>query len=66
MPCYDSRSDDPKYICKDIQTRANEATKAGCEMARLLKDLGYFYRLSSKSRQWARNHWELDMKHKGE
>lgn len=61
MPCYDDRTTDPKYICAAVQERADAATRAACEMAKLIRQ-DFFYKLSSRTRQWIRNHEDSDKK----
>lgn len=63
MPCYDSRDDDDR---RDTQQRADDATRAACDLARVLhhyrpetwKELQRFMHKSTLD--WVRKHDEAD------
>jgi hypothetical protein len=59
MPCYDPRDHDPKYICEEVQKRADAATRAACEMARKITP-GTWNKLSSATRTWIKRHQAFD------
>lgn len=57
MPCYDPQQDeDDARIRQDL----DERTAMLCEAMNLLKEMGLFYRCSSRLRQWFRTHAEFD------
>lgn len=63
MPCYDDRRDDPKYICEAVQKRADKATRAACEMARLVrKNQNLWGSLTLTTQKWIRAHEAFDRK----
>ena len=67
MPCYDSRSNDPAYVCEEVQKRADAATRAACELAKAIRksDLYNNYEsimdtISSSTQKWVREHEQVD------
>lgn len=64
MPCYDSRDDEDRV---NTQKRADRATKAACEMARVLQNSDTAWRLvwprlTLTTQKWIRAHEEVDRK----
>lgn len=62
MPCYDSRDDDNS----ELYTKINRLTRVACDMAKVIKTVGQFGRLSFESRQWVAEHEALDRQHRRE
>jgi hypothetical protein len=61
MPCYDSRDDEDRV---NTQKRADAATRAACEMARVLRAKRLMGLVSSRTRVWALKHEEFDRERK--
>lgn len=58
MPCYDPL-DNPKKV----QKRANEATRAACEMAVIVRKYQHMWgELSIPTQNWIRKHEDFDRK----
>lgn len=68
MPCYmtGSAEGDARLSAEEAEGRASKATRAACEMARLLKGTALFQRLSPKTLEWVKEHAKIDRERRKE
>lgn len=68
MPCYvtGSAQGDAELARDEAYDDANKATRAACEMAKILKPMAQFNRLSKSTQDWIKEHEKIDRQRKKE